>query len=118
MLIFYEAIQTIFNTPKLAANIIRMHAVTVVQKANSEHPGMPMGATDCAFVLWNKFLRFNPEYPKWLNRDRFVLSAKHGSMLLYSLLQLFEYEISMDDLIKRILCYSIIVYSVLSVLAI
>ncbi len=83
---------------KLAANTIRMLAVDGVQKANSGHPGMPMGAADCAFVLWNKFLKFNPEDPNWLNRDRFVLSAGHGSMLLYSLLHLFGYEVSMDDL--------------------
>ncbi len=83
---------------KLAANTIRMLAVDGVQKANSGHPGMPMGSADCAFVLWNKFLKFNPEDPNWLNRDRFVLSAGHGSMLLYSLLHLFGYEVSMDDL--------------------
>ena len=83
---------------KLAANTIRMLAVDGIQKANSGHPGMPMGTADCAFVLWNKFLKFNPEYPNWLNRDRFVLSAGHGSMLLYSLLHLFGYKVSMDDL--------------------
>jgi len=82
----------------LAANTIRMLAVDGVQKANSGHPGMPMGTADCAFVLWNQFLRFNPEDPNWPNRDRFVLSAGHGSMLLYSLLHLFGYEVSLDDL--------------------
>ncbi len=83
---------------ELAANTIRFLAVDGVQKANSGHPGMPMGMADCAFVLWNQFIKFNPADPNWLNRDRFVLSAGHGSMLLYSLLYLFGYDVTMDDL--------------------
>ena len=83
---------------KLTANTIRFLAVDGIQKANSGHPGMPMGMADCAFVLWNQFLKFNPADPDWLNRDRFVLSAGHGSMLLYSLLYLFGYDVTMDDL--------------------
>ena len=83
---------------KLAANTIRFLAVDGIQKANSGHPGMLMGMADCAFVLWNQFLKFNPADPNWLNRDRFVLSAGHGSMLLYSLLYLFGYDVTMDDL--------------------
>ena len=69
-----------------------------VQKANSGHPGMPMGMADAAFVLWTKHLRFNPQHPDWFNRDRFILSAGHGSMLLYSLLHLTGYDLTMDDL--------------------
>jgi transketolase len=69
-----------------------------VQKAKSGHPGMPMGMADAAFVLWTQHLRHSPSHPGWPNRDRFVLSAGHGSMLLYSLLHLFGYPISLDDL--------------------
>lgn len=82
----------------LCANTIRVICAEGVQKANSGHPGLPMGAADYAFVLWNKFLRFNPEKPDWLNRDRFVLSAGHGSMLLYTLLHLSGFNVTMDDL--------------------
>ena len=83
---------------KLAANTIRALAVDGVQKANSGHPGMPMGMADCAFVLWTRYLRYNPNDPDWPGRDRFVLSAGHGSMLLYSMLHLSGYDISLDDL--------------------
>jgi len=69
-----------------------------VQKANSGHPGLPMGAAPMAYVLWTRFLRFNPRDPKWTNRDRFVLSAGHGSMLLYSLLYLTGYALPLDEL--------------------
>ncbi len=75
-----------------------MLAVDAVQKANSGHPGMPMGDAPMAYVLWSKFLRHNPKNPKWHNRDRFVLSAGHGSMLLYSLLHLTGHAISLDDI--------------------
>jgi transketolase len=74
------------------ANCIRFLSVDAVQKANSGHPGMPMGMADVAVVLFKNFLRFNPKNPNWLNRDRFVLSAGHGSMLLYSLLHLTGYK--------------------------
>ncbi|MBL7074079.1 transketolase [candidate division KSB1 bacterium] len=83
---------------QLAVNTIRMLAVDGVQKANSGHPGMPMGMADCAFVLWNRFLKFNPKDPIWPNRDRFVLSAGHGSMLLYALLYLSGYDVLIEDL--------------------
>jgi transketolase len=75
-----------------------MLAADGVQKANSGHPGMPMGAADMAFVLWTRHLRFDPAAPRWMDRDRFVLSAGHGSMLVYSLLHLAGYDLSLDDL--------------------
>jgi len=83
------------------ANCIRFLSIDAVQKANSGHPGMPMGMADVATVLFKKFLRFNPRNPDWLNRDRFVLSAGHGSMLLYSLLYLTGYKsISINNIKK------------------
>ena len=81
-----------------AADTIRLLAADGVQKANSGHPGMPMGCADYAFALWHGFLRHNPDNPDWVGRDRFILSAGHGSMLIYSLLHLFEYDVSLDDL--------------------
>jgi transketolase len=81
------------------SNAIRFLSIDAVQKANSGHPGMPMGMADVATVLFRNFLRFNPKNPEWLNRDRFVLSAGHGSMLLYSLLYLTGYKsISLKDI--------------------
>ncbi|NNF67604.1 MAG: transketolase, partial [Gammaproteobacteria bacterium] len=80
------------------ANAIRALSMDGVQRANSGHPGMPMGMADIAEVLWNDFLRFNPANPNWDNRDRFVLSNGHGSMLLYSVLHLSGYDLSIDDL--------------------
>lgn len=79
-------------------NTIRTLTIDAVQKANCGHPGMPMGMADVAYVLWTRFLRHNPKNPKWFDRDRFVLSAGHGSMLLYSLLYLTGYDVSLDDL--------------------
>ncbi len=81
-----------------AANIVRGLSMDGVQKANSGHPGLPMGAADFATVLWTQFLHHNPANPNWANRDRFVLSGGHGSMLLYSLLHLTGYDVSLDDL--------------------
>lgn len=81
-----------------AIDTIRLLASDAVEKAGSGHPGMPMGCADFAFTLWSKFLRFNPDDPNWLGRDRFVLSAGHGSMLLYSLLHLFEFDLPLDEL--------------------
>lgn len=83
---------------RLAANTVRMLAADAVEKAKSGHPGMPMGAADYAVTLWLEHLRFNPQDPAWPNRDRFVLSAGHGSMLLYALLHLSGYDLSLDDL--------------------
>ncbi len=80
------------------ANAIRALSMDAVQKANSGHPGAPMGMADIAEVLWNDFLKHNPANPKWPDRDRFVLSNGHGSMLIYSLLHLTGYDLSLDDL--------------------
>ncbi|AEJ38973.1 transketolase [Sulfobacillus acidophilus TPY] len=79
-------------------NTLRTLAIDAVEQANSGHPGMPMGAAPMAHVLWTRFLRHNPKNPRWVNRDRFILSAGHGSMLLYALLYLTGYDISLDDL--------------------
>ena len=79
-------------------NAIRFLSVDAVQKANSGHPGMPLGAAATAYTLWTKHLRFNPQDPAWFNRDRFILSAGHASMLLYSLLYLTGYDLTLDDL--------------------
>ncbi len=83
---------------KLSADTLRLLSVDGIQKANSGHPGLPMGMADCAFALWSRFLQFNPKDPQWVNRDRFILSAGHGSMLLYSLLYLSGYDVSLEDL--------------------
>ncbi|NKE04761.1 transketolase [Mesobacillus selenatarsenatis] len=81
-----------------AINTIRTLSMDMIQKANSGHPGLPMGAAPMAYTLWAKEMNFNPVNPDWLNRDRFILSAGHGSALLYSLLHLFGYNVSMEDL--------------------
>src|SRR5881275_1303951 len=83
---------------QLCINTIRALTLDAVQKANSGHPGLPLGAAPMAYVLWTKYLRHNPTNPRWPNRDRFVLSAGHGSMLLYSLLYLTGYGLELDDL--------------------
>lgn len=88
------------NALDTLATTVRVLSAQAVEKANSGHPGMPMGAADYATVLWSEFLRFNPDDPQWHGRDRFILSAGHGSMLLYSLLHLFGYDLSLDE-IKR-----------------
>ncbi|HRN59090.1 MAG TPA: transketolase, partial [Chiayiivirga sp.] len=80
------------------ANAIRFLAADAVQAANSGHPGMPMGMADMAQVLWGDFLSHNPANPAWPNRDRFVLSNGHGSMLLYALLHLTGYDLPLDEL--------------------
>ncbi|MGA8240741.1 MAG: transketolase, partial [Desulfobacterales bacterium] len=83
---------------QLCINTIRMLAADAVEKARSGHPGLPMGAAAMAYVLWTRFLRHNPKNPAWPDRDRFVLSAGHGSMLLYSLLHLTGYDLALDEL--------------------
>jgi transketolase len=84
---------------QLCINSIRFLAIDAVEKANSGHPGLPMGAAPMAFVLWDRLMRYNPKNPKWLNRDRFVLSAGHGCMLQYALLHLTGYDsVGMEDI--------------------
>lgn len=83
---------------QLCVNTLRFLSVDMVQKANSGHPGMPLGSAPMAYVLWTLWLKHNPRQPHWFNRDRFVLSAGHGSALLYSLLHLSGYELSLDDI--------------------
>jgi transketolase len=83
---------------KLAADTVRILSAEAIQKAKSGHPGMPMGCADAAVVLWHKYMRHNPKNPAWMGRDRFILSAGHGSMLLYSLLHLYGYGLSMEEL--------------------
>lgn len=82
----------------LSINTIRFLSADAVQNANSGHPGLPMGAASMAYMLWQKYLKHNPANPKWADRDRFILSAGHGSMLLYSLLHLTGYALSLDEL--------------------
>ena len=82
----------------LCINTIRTLSLDAVQKANSGHPGLPLGMAPSAYVLWTRFMRHNPKNPKWFNRDRFLLSAGHGSMLIYSLLHLTGYDLSLDEL--------------------
>jgi len=83
---------------ELCVQTIRFLSVDAVQKANSGHPGMPMGMAPAAYVLWTRHLKYNPANPRWANRDRFILSAGHGSMLLYSLLHLTGYDLSLEEL--------------------
>ena len=85
---------------QLCINTVRFLSVDAVQKANSGHPGMPLGAAPMAYVLWTRLLKHNPRNPGWFDRDRFVLSAGHGSMLLYSLLHLTGYDLPLEE-IKR-----------------
>ena len=82
----------------LRINTIRILSADAVQHANSGHPGLPMGAAALGYTLWTDFLKFNPKNPSWPDRDRFVLSAGHGSMLLYSLLYLTGYDLALDDI--------------------
>ncbi|MBB6176854.1 transketolase [Anoxybacillus tengchongensis] len=83
---------------QLSITAIRTLSIDAIEKANSGHPGMPMGAAPMAYTLWTKFMNHNPRNPKWFNRDRFVLSAGHGSMLLYSLLHLSGYDVTLEDI--------------------
>src|SRR5882724_422901 len=93
-----ENTNTTPDLDQLCINTIRTLSLDAVQKANSGHPGLPLGAAPMAYVLWTRFLRHNPKNPKWENRDRFLLSAGHGSMLLYSLLHLTGYDLPLDEL--------------------
>lgn len=88
------------NVEQLTVNAIRILSAEGVQRAKSGHPGLPLGAAPMAYTLWSKHMKHNPHNPSWKDRDRFVLSAGHGSMLLYSLLHLFEYGLTIDDLMN------------------
>jgi transketolase len=92
------AVATDRKLEELSINTIKMLSVDAVQKANSGHPGLPMGAAAMAYVLWTEYLKHNPNNDEWFNRDRFVLSAGHGSMLLYSLLYLTGYKLPLEEL--------------------
>ena len=89
---------TQMDRSELSINTLRTLAMDAVQAANSGHPGMPMGAAAMAYVLWHKHMSQDPSTPTWSNRDRFILSAGHGSMLIYGLLHLAGYPLSIDDL--------------------
>jgi transketolase len=93
-----EQSETTPELDQLCINTIRTLSLDAVQKANSGHPGLPLGAAPMAYVLWTRFMRYNPKNPKWENRDRFLLSAGHGSMLLYSLLHLTGYDLSLEEI--------------------
>lgn len=86
------------NVDQLSIDTIRTLSIDAIENVGSGHPGMPMGAAPMAYTLWGRFMNYNPSNPNWFNRDRFVLSAGHGSMLLYSLLHLTGYDLSLDDL--------------------
>jgi transketolase len=91
-------LETTPELDQLCINTIRTLAIDAVQKANSGHPGLPLGAAPMAYVLWTRFMRYNPKNPKWHNRDRFLLSAGHGCMLLYALLYLTGHDLSLDEI--------------------
>src|SRR3989338_7830421 len=86
------------NLDKLCINTLRFLAVDAVEQAKSGHPGMPLGAAPMAYVVWGRFLRHNPHNPAWPNRDRFILSAGHGSALLYALLHVTGYDLPLEEL--------------------
>ena len=89
---------TIMNRDQLAINAIRVLSAQAIEKAKSGHPGMPLGAAPMGYALWNRQMKHNPANPQWIDRDRFVLSAGHGSMLLYSILHLAGYDVTMEDI--------------------
>ena len=92
------AAKTQTDLDQLCINTIRTLSLDAIQKAESGHPGLPLGMAPAAYVLWTKFMRYNPKNPKWFNRDRFLLSAGHGSMLIYSLLHLTGYDLPLEEL--------------------
>ena len=87
-----------YNSDNLNVTTLRILSAEAVEEANSGHPGLPLGAAPMAYTLWSRHLKHNPENSKWLDRDRFVLSAGHGSMLLYSLLHIFGYDVTIEDI--------------------
>src|SRR3989339_1283042 len=86
------------QTDDLCINTLRMLSVDTIEKAKSGHPGLPLGVAPMAYVLWTRFLKHNPANPAWFDRDRFVLSAGHGSALLYSLLHLTGYDLPLEEI--------------------
>src|SRR5689334_2443050 len=90
--------KTLDQLDQLSINTIRFLSVDAVEKAQSGHPGLPMGAAVMAYVLWTRFLKYNPADPGWCDRDRFILSAGHGSILLYSMLHLTGYDLPLEQL--------------------
>src|ERR1043165_4586383 len=90
--------KTLDQLDQLSINTIRFLSVDAVERADSGHPGLPMGAAPMAYVLWTRFLQYNPTNPGWEDRYRFVLSAGHGSMLLYSLLYLTGYDLPLEQI--------------------
>ena len=88
------------QTDQSCVNTLRFLAVDAVEQAKSGHPGLPLGAAPMAYVLWDRFLKHNPANPQWVDRDRFVLSAGHGSALLYALLHVFGYDLPLSELKK------------------
>ena len=96
----FMEVKSMVNIDQLTINTIRVLAAESVQKANSGHPGLPLGVAPLAYTLWSKHLRHSPSNPEWKDRDRFILSAGHGSMLLYSLLHLFGYGLEIEDLMN------------------
>ena len=88
------------QTDQLCVNTLRFLAVDAVEKAKSGHPGLPLGAAPMAYVLWDRFMKHNPAQPAWVDRDRFILSAGHGSALLYAMLHSFGYGLPLDELKK------------------
>jgi transketolase len=86
------------KTDELCVNTLRFLAVDAVEKAKSGHPGLPLGAAPIAYVVWDRFLRHSPGNPSWFNRDRFILSAGHGSALLYALLHMTGYDLPLEEL--------------------
>jgi transketolase len=98
MSLINKSILTTLKLDQLSIDTIRFLSVDAIQKANSGHPGLPMGAAPMTYVLWTRFLSHNPSNPNWFNRDRFILSAGHGSMLLYSLLHLTGYDLPLAEI--------------------
>src|SRR5579859_6322369 len=94
----FAAVPATKQLDELCINTLRFLSVDAVQKANSGHPGLPLGAAPMAYVLWTRFLKHHPANPQWPDRDRFVLSAGHGSMLLYSLLHLSGYALPLGQI--------------------
>jgi len=88
------------ETDQQAVNAVRMLSMDMISRARSGHPGLPLGAAPMAYVLFSRHLRVDPSFPQWFNRDRFVLSAGHGSAMLYSLLHLSGFTLSRDDLMN------------------